>query len=101
MLRPATPAVISGIRCLNVANALGSAVIFTASPVRRRKQQPKNLRPFLVVITCLQYHNIVTIYQVDEPMFFIYATGPCSLEGEAQRLGFSNSADRITKNIPY
>jgi hypothetical protein len=53
----------------------------------------------LVVEACLQDHEVVAIDEVDESVFFAYASRPCSGQHVAKWLWFANALGGVPKGV--
>jgi hypothetical protein len=53
----------------------------------------------LVVEACLQDHEVVAIDEVDESVFFAYASRPCSSEHVAKWLWFANARGGVPQGV--
>jgi hypothetical protein len=49
----------------------------------------------LVVESGLQDHEVIAVYEVDEPVFFADPPGPCAREHVAQWFGFPDPGARV------
>jgi len=53
----------------------------------------------LVVKACLQDHEVVAIDEVDEAVFFAYASRPCSSEHVTKWLWFANARGEVPQGV--
>jgi hypothetical protein len=53
----------------------------------------------LVVEACLQDHKVVAIDEVDESVFFAYASRPCSGKHVAKWLRFANALGGVPQGV--
>lgn len=52
-----------------------------------------------VVVPRLQDHDVVGVDEVDQPVFFVYASGPGAREGVPEGLGLADTDEGISASL--